>query len=210
MLTPNEAAVVTQIILKDLRPLLYPLPADSGHYTTALLRYKSNAVTMLTKGTAMRVWDSSGRMAAAFRQRANLEEAAMACEEPQCGSEQPEKIAYIKPSVGSPIQVRHPYHEFCTSSHCSRISSTYQIPKCVKGQGCAHALHTLRGAEVVWAETKYDGERAQIHVELRAGGTPKLTIYSKSGRESTLDRAGVHSYVAMSSSLQCLIKWKSA
>ena len=41
-------------------------------------------------------------------------------------------------------------------------------------------------------ETKYDGERAQIHVWLEDDGTSHIKIFSKSGRESTWDRAGIH------------------
>ncbi|KAK0467324.1 uncharacterized protein EV420DRAFT_1636338 [Desarmillaria tabescens] len=69
------------------------------------------------------------------------------------------------------------------------------IPKSLKGQGCSHALSLLRSAKVVWVETKYDGERAQIHVEVLPSGIPNITIFSKSKRDSTQDRAAVHSIV---------------
>lgn len=45
----------------------------------------------------------------------------------------------------------------------------------------------------MWVETKYDGERAQIHVWFDEDGSPRIRIFSKSGRDSTLDRAGIHS-----------------
>jgi len=71
-----------------------------------------------------------------------------------------------------------------------------QIPKSEKGQGCVHALEFLRGSSKVWAETKYDGERAQIHVEIRPDGTSShITIFSKSKRDSTNDRNGVHTLI---------------
>ncbi|KAI0358264.1 hypothetical protein OH77DRAFT_1449955 [Trametes cingulata] len=166
-LTPTECAVVTQIILKDLRPLLYPIPRSASHYTSALLDYKSNAVAMLSKEGAMHAWDPSGRMSLIFKTRANLEDAALAYEGFASGEGLPQ------PTVGMPIQ----------------------IPKCVKGQGTAHSLRVLRGADKVWAETKYDGERAQIHVWLDDDGVPHIKIFSKSGRDSTFDRAGVHSVI---------------
>lgn len=50
----------------------------------------------------------------------------------------------------------------------------------------------LYGSETVWAETKYDGERAQIHVEVRPDGSSHITIFSKSKRDSTHDRQAVH------------------
>lgn len=75
----------------------------------------------------------------------------------------------------------------------------FKIPKCLKGQGCKHALQMCRGSDKVWVETKYDGERTQIHVELVSTEgqlcRPKITIFSKSGRDSTLDRFGIHSWV---------------
>ncbi|KAH9893240.1 hypothetical protein C8Q73DRAFT_746032 [Cubamyces lactineus] len=166
-LTPVECAVVTQIILKDLRPLLYPIPKSACHYTSALLQYKSNAVTMLTKAAAMYAWDPSGRMAVIFRVRANVEEAANAFESFANGEGMPEVTA------GMPIQ----------------------IPKCAKGQGPAHSLQVLKDADKVWVETKYDGERAQIHMWFDEDGTPQIRIFSKSGRDSTLDRAGIHSVI---------------
>ncbi|KAI0332785.1 hypothetical protein GY45DRAFT_1273530 [Cubamyces sp. BRFM 1775] len=167
VLTPVECAVVTQIILKDLQPLLYPIPKTASHYASALLQYKSNAVTMLTKTAAMYAWDPSGRMAVIFIARANVEEAANAFESFTNGEGMPEVTA------GMPIQ----------------------IPKCVKGQGPAHSLKALKGADKVWLETKYDGERAQIHVWFDENGAPRIRIFSKSGRDSTLDRAGIHSVI---------------
>jgi len=47
----------------------------------------------------------------------------------------------------------------------------------------------------VWAETKYDGERAQIHVEVQSDGSSKITIFSKSKRDSTNDRHAIHSVI---------------
>ncbi|KAI1796725.1 hypothetical protein LXA43DRAFT_571479 [Ganoderma leucocontextum] len=166
-LTPAEGAVLTQIILKDLRPLLSPIPRFATHYTAALLQYKSNAVTMLTKEAAMHAWDPTGRMSQIFKSRANLEETTRTYESLQPGDALPE------PEFGTPIQ----------------------IPKCVKGQGTAQALRALKGADKVWVETKYDGERAQIHVRLDEDGLPRITIFSKSGRDSTLDRAGIHTII---------------
>ncbi|KAI9062683.1 hypothetical protein FKP32DRAFT_1652628 [Trametes sanguinea] len=166
-LTPFECSVVTQIILKDLRPLLYPIPKSASHYTSALLQYKSNAVTALSKEAAMHAWDPSGRFSVIFKTRANLADAADAFEGFVNGEGLPQ------PTVGMPIQ----------------------IPKCAKGQGTAHTLKALEGAEKIWVETKYDGERAQIHVWLDEDSVPHIRIFSKSGRDSTLDRAGIHTVI---------------
>ena len=53
-------------------------------------------------------------------------------------------------------------------------------------------MKLLRGSQAVWAETKYDGERTQIHVQVDEDMQSRITIFSKSQRDSTLDRHGVH------------------
>lgn len=160
-LCPISAGFLTQIILRDLRPLLYPL--DETHYSASLLQYNSMSVTMITKEDAMRAWDPSGRMLKAYRLKASFDAAAEALDKP--GIE-------LIPQIGYPIT----------------------IPKCLKGQGCAQSLKILRGSSKVWVETKYDGERAQIHVEItyEKNLESKITIFSKSKRDSTLDRIALH------------------
>lgn len=61
--------------------------------------------------------------------------------------------------------------------------------------GCPEALEILRSSDRIWAETKYDGERAQIHVEVRPDNSSHITIFSKSKRNSTQDRHAVHDIV---------------
>ena len=76
---------------------------------------------------------------------------------------------------------------------CIATAHTLQIPKSLKLQGIKNAFNTfsIRSSRV-WVETKYDGERAQIHVQVETDGTSTITIFSKSGRNSTLDRIAVH------------------
>lgn len=76
-----------------------------------------------------------------------------------------------------------------------------QIPKSEKARGCEHALNFLSGSQRAWAETKYDGERAQIHVEVDDNGVSRITIFSKSKRDSTLDRHAVHGIIRAALSL---------
>ena len=102
-LSASEACAVTQIILKDLRPLLYPLPEDEMHYTSLLMHYKSNALEQLSKFDAMRIWDTSGRMLNAYRVRACLDEAALAYE--QGLSLHKPRECPLAPKIGTPIQV---------------------------------------------------------------------------------------------------------
>ncbi|TCD68425.1 hypothetical protein EIP91_010826 [Steccherinum ochraceum] len=158
-LSSDEAAFLTQIILKDLRPVLYPL--QETHYSASLLQYNTNSIKMITKEEAMKIWDPSYKMLRAFRTQATFDAASGIFEVPD---------AVAEPRIGAPIA----------------------IPKCTKGQGCLHAIKLLRHSSKVWAETKYDGERAQIHVEVDDEMQSRITIFSKSKRDSTLDRYGVH------------------
>ena len=48
---------MTQIILKDLRPVLYP--SKETHYTAALKNQKSNSVVHLEVVDALKAWDPS-------------------------------------------------------------------------------------------------------------------------------------------------------
>ncbi|KAL0953402.1 hypothetical protein HGRIS_004641 [Hohenbuehelia grisea] len=169
-LPPTDAGFMTQIILKDLRPILYPIP--DVHYATALLSYNTESARMLSREDAMWSWDPTGRMFRAFRASFNLDRAAEAYE---CllGDADNETRVYLGPEVGK----------------------FFQLPKSEKARDPKHAVQMLSDAKQVWAETKYDGERAQIHVALRRDGSPHITIFSKSQRNSTWDRVAVHPYI---------------
>jgi DNA ligase-4 len=57
-LSPYSLAVLTQIILRDLRPLLSPLPRLATRNPTSMLRLKSNAgPAQLDLYQAMKCWD---------------------------------------------------------------------------------------------------------------------------------------------------------
>ncbi|KAF9447719.1 hypothetical protein P691DRAFT_730976 [Macrolepiota fuliginosa MF-IS2] len=164
-LPPTEATFMTQMILKDLRPVLYPFP--EVNCSVALLDFNSNAVRMLTKEHALGAWDPTGYALKLHRVKASLDEVIMAFDLPN------HMKPALKPTIGCMIQ----------------------LPKSVKGTSCRHALSHFQGSVRVWAETKYDGERAQIHVEIREDGSPNITIFSKSKRDSTRDRHGVHDII---------------
>lgn len=158
-LAPLDASFLTQILLKDLRPLMYPLAET--HYTVALKSLNSSAITHLTKEDAMKAWDTSGKMLDIYRVRSRLDDASAAFEAGITGA--------VIPLIGTPVE----------------------IPKSEKGRGCLHALQILRSSTDLWAETKYDGERAQIHVEI-LDNRSRISIFSKSKRDSTFDRKDIH------------------
>ncbi|KNZ77381.1 DNA ligase 4 [Termitomyces sp. J132] len=170
-LSPIDASFLTQIILKDLRPILYPL--HDTHYIASLLGHNSGSVKMLSKEDAMNIWDPSKWMLNSYRVKATFTETAIEFEKP------PSERSRNVPKTGVPVA----------------------IPKSEKGRSPRNALQYFcsrqqkqRKHQQVWAETKYDGERAQIHVEVRHGET-KITIFSKSKRDSTLDRMAVHDII---------------
>jgi len=63
-----------------------------------------------------------------------------------------------------------------------------QIPKSVKATSCNQILQLYDDASVVYAETKYDGERMQIHIDLGRDPSDQIKVFSKSKRDSTMDR----------------------
>ncbi|KAF8513409.1 hypothetical protein BU17DRAFT_31851, partial [Hysterangium stoloniferum] len=167
-LDPVEAKFMTQIILKDLRPVLYPLAET--HTTKALLHYKSNATHMLTKWEVMRAWHPS--MCNIYRARADLDEAAQQVE------------------VLSPVQQGNsPSDPFLPT-----LGIPIEVPKSQKGIKLSHVLSFFKKEREVWTETKYDGERMQIHIDLSRPLNEQITIFSKSKRNSTQDRMGTHAY----------------
>ncbi|KAF9525984.1 hypothetical protein CPB83DRAFT_896582 [Crepidotus variabilis] len=163
-LTPYDAAVLTQIILKDLRPLLYPL--NEFHYSIALTKFNTASVKPLTKELAMNIWDPSGGFLQYYQVSPDMDLASAHADLP----------VSLRPKV-------YP-----------KVGNIIAIPKSEKGRGCAHALSLLGNSERIWAETKYDGERTQIHVELKEDRS-HITIFSKSKRDSTLDRCALHNII---------------
>ncbi|KDQ19564.1 hypothetical protein BOTBODRAFT_28144 [Botryobasidium botryosum FD-172 SS1] len=164
-LSPWGAACMTQIILKDLRPL-YRLPSTST--TAALLKYNSNAFDRLSKWEVMKEWHSS--MPRMYRLIGNFDEAATVMENLDLAGTSPCVKDLWIPKLGAPVE----------------------IPKCTKGRSIAHVLSELKGSMKVWAETKYDGERMQIHIDLSKPEKHQVQVFSKSKRDSTLDRIATH------------------
>ena len=97
-LSPFESAVITQIILRDLRPLLYP--GTLGMHTTAALKaYNSRSYHILTKWEAMKLWDRA--LPGAYRARGSFE-AACAAWDSGC------LVAASSPLFGVPVEVYAP------------------------------------------------------------------------------------------------------
>lgn len=96
-MSPIDASFLTQIILKDLRPLLYPL--SETHYTVSLKQFNSESVKMLTKEQAMLAWDPSRSFLEMYHVRSSLDDAATAFEK------HGRSINAWEPQLGTPIEV---------------------------------------------------------------------------------------------------------
>lgn len=96
-----DASFLTQIILKDLRPLLFPLAET--HYTAALTKYNTKSVASLSKEDVMRAWDPSRWMLKMYRVRACLYEAANAFE--LLPSSDQDLTVMPQPRIRTPIEV---------------------------------------------------------------------------------------------------------
>ncbi|KZT61412.1 hypothetical protein CALCODRAFT_9671 [Calocera cornea HHB12733] len=169
-LTPLGAAVMTQIILKDLRPLCYIQP--SIMMSSSLLRFNSNSYEEITVYMAMRAWHP--QMCNVYKTNSKLDTAARAVEELQsvdARGVQAVAMDLFSPKLGVPVE----------------------IPKCVKGHSCGYAMQRLSTSDRLYAETKYDGERMQIHFDLSRPAGSEIQIFSKSKRDSTADRVATHS-----------------
>jgi DNA ligase-4 len=69
-----------------------------------------------------------------------------------------------------------------------QVETMISLPVFEKARSITHCCHLLGGQEVS-VERKYDGEYCQVHVLSSSSGCEsRVTIFSKSGRNSTVDR----------------------
>ena len=87
-----------------------------------------------------------------------------------------------------------PWTQACASSHfilSPQLGSKVGSAKWIKAKGgIKHAISIIDG-RTMSVERKYDGEYCQIHIDL-SRGKDCLQIFSKTGKDSTIDRIGVH------------------
>ncbi|WVR08189.1 hypothetical protein IAU60_005235 [Kwoniella sp. DSM 27419] len=176
-LSPYALSVLTQIILRDLRPLTSPLPRLRIRNPTAMLRLKSTAgPDQLSLQQAMKCWHPK-MWQLHVGGLGDIDDCADEVE--RLGKDDNDLDFSPAPVVGVNVK----------------------IPKCRKGRSVADVLSEFTGtryapsAKEVWAETKYDGYRLQIHVTTHPTGQPRITVFSKSTRDSTADRLNCHSII---------------
>ncbi|GFF35133.1 pre-mRNA-splicing factor sap61 [Aspergillus udagawae] len=74
-----------------------------------------------------------------------------------------------------------------------RIGTKIGRPEYYKARSIQHCCQMI-GRRRMSVERKYDGEYCQIHIDLTKRPNP-IQIFSKSGKDSTDDRAGIHSVI---------------
>jgi DNA ligase-4 len=75
-----------------------------------------------------------------------------------------------------------------------RVGVKVGRPPFLKGRSIKHCIDIARNRRMS-VEKKYDGEYCQIHIDMSKGKGNRIQIFSKSGKDSTEDRAGIHMYV---------------
>ncbi|KAJ9104309.1 hypothetical protein QFC20_004591 [Naganishia adeliensis] len=177
-LSPQALNCITQIILQDLRPITCPLPTGTHHPAIALqLSATCKPPPVLDVFMAMKVWD--WEMRELYRVMGDLNLVCRTVEGMGGGAGRRRRGDRVR---AGPV-----------------LGVNVEIPKCEKGRSIESALKMIAGphgrkTKEIWAETKYDGERMQIHV-WRHHGRPCVKIYSKSKRDSTEDRKETHNII---------------
>ncbi|KAL0249990.1 hypothetical protein I308_103293 [Cryptococcus tetragattii IND107] len=173
-LSPYALSVLTQIILRDLRPLQDPIPCVPIRNPTALLRIKTkNSPCQLSLKDAMMCWDK--RMWDLYNG------------------------GYGNLDLCADLLEQNPLMD-PSKNHGPIVGVNVAIPKCKKGRSIRDTIKEFTGtryrgcSKAIWAETKYDGYRMQIHVDAQ-NPYPKITIFSKSTRDSTQDRFNTHAII---------------
>ncbi|GAA5899280.1 hypothetical protein JCM6882_009303 [Rhodosporidiobolus microsporus] len=160
LLTPLTPSETSLVIQLLLRDLSPLLyPAPSCSGDVALERYNSTAYDRVKVLDAMRAWH--GGMERLYLAVADLDWCAWQVEE---AIRLDRRLPPAIPRVGLPVK----------------------IPKTEKPGSCSRATKALSGQVAV--ETKYDGERLQIHIDLALLPHEQIRIFSKSGRDSTQTR----------------------
>lgn len=155
-MSPHALAVLTQVILRDLRPLTCPLPRLSfNRFDSLIMETITSAPEQLVLEKALHTWDPL--MAKLYREgKGNIDWCATAAEETRAREEATDADIPPGPILGINVKVSSP--------SCGMLL-TFEIPK-ARGAGSRTDV-ALRGfyngtmpmTPTVWAETKYDGYR---------------------------------------------------
>jgi len=181
---------------------LNPLPKLTTRNPTAMLRLKSNAgPAQLELYSAMRCWDP--RMGKLYSTgQGDLDWCADTIDGMLDG-----QVAEIGhgPIVGLNVQVRFDRNEIAESrsQNVGKVDHAMMPSKHLQTLDRPVAPYGRRpnmmdtGMPILITMLR---SRMQIHVKIAEDGQVDITIFSKSKRDSTQDRANTHSYVPLASS----------
>lgn len=108
-------------------------------------------------------------------------------------------VEVIESGIRSADDIKSKYWMEIAQRHLQpRLGVCLGVMQCARGKGVSDVPLRL-GDRVLFVETKYDGERLQIHVDRSKNlCQPEIKIFSKSGRDSTLPRQGCHAQILSS------------
>ncbi|GAA5989589.1 hypothetical protein JCM10908_000545 [Rhodotorula pacifica] len=157
----NLAPSEVSVMIQIILRDLWPLlyPPPSPNPTASLLNYNSAAYKVIAVEDVLQLWAPGAR--GLYRAVADLDWVAWRLDN---HLRTRDSLPPAMPRIGLPVKV----------------------PKSQRPGTCKAATKHLRG--LVAVETKYDGERVQLHVDLSLPADRQIKIFSKSGRDSTLDR----------------------
>ncbi|TGZ83607.1 hypothetical protein EX30DRAFT_393179 [Ascodesmis nigricans] len=75
---------------------------------------------------------------------------------------------------------------------CPEVGTKVGRGEFLKATSTTHAMKLAKGRVMV-VERKYDGEYCQVHIDVTKEEKGMVRLFSKSGRDSTWDRIGIHS-----------------
>ncbi|KAK0570058.1 hypothetical protein OC861_000365 [Tilletia horrida] len=185
----QSRAFMVQIILKDLSPVLYPLPLKQTGIeqveaaATLLSDHNTNSIAKVDLGVVMALWHPA--MPALWKVRCGDSFASVGAEI--------ERLGWPSAAVRHPLLADSGTIEAIALAK-PRPFQFVQLPKSLKATSCVLAAHTFGHAGRLWAERKYDGERYQVHVSFD-NHVPDIKIFSTSKRDSSHDRRDTHAIV---------------
>ncbi|KEF63666.1 uncharacterized protein A1O9_01644 [Exophiala aquamarina CBS 119918] len=107
-----------------------------------------------------------------------------------------------------PMEDRDGFRQLAAKCMHPKLGVMIQRQPYDKGRSIKHCLNMAEG-RTMSVERKYDGEYCQIHIDVLKPHDRRIQIFSKSGKDSTADRQGLHWAIKESLQLddaQCKIK----
>ena len=209
-LSPYPAGLLAQIILRDIRPYTDPLPSVAIRNPTSMLRKKSTGgPPQLDLLSTMTAWDP--RMAELYMEgKGDIDWCADMAEAMQRWDGQSpmdvEARVAAGPVLGVNVQVCPPGSPvrvltLCRSQSASKVAllklhsmRSAEPSMALPPQQSGRKRNTMDTGTLTLSQVhQLTAGRMQIHLEIKVDDDVKITVFSKSKRNATLDRINTHS-----------------